>query len=308
MRDRPKVSVNIITFNHAEYIAKALDSVLTQRASFDYEIVVGDDCSSDGTREIIEEFHRAWPGKIRPLLRQKNVGMMRNFAETMEQCTGEYIAILEGDDYWTIPIKLQSQADYLDNHPECALCHHRVEHIESPTGKTIREFPPLRYRTVQANGRDLAMYNYIQTCSVMFRRKWLPQLDAQFLELKLGDWPIFALLSQHGTIGYLDQTMAHYRVHGTNTWNKRPADYKLRAMEQMAWYLYDRLENGSKDIWQDTILALAFKDIALAAKSVSPGKFLIRVKRFISQSIKFRKPFWIFKCLWPYYKANYLNG
>lgn len=304
----PKLSVNIITFNHAEFIAKALDSVLMQRVSFDYEIIVGDDCSTDGTRDIIQAYHQRFPHKIKPVLHPTNIGMMRNFTQTLELCTGGYAAILEGDDYWTDSNKLQLQAEYLDNHPDCALCHHRVEHIASPSGRKIREFPPRRYRTVQANGRDLAMYNYIQTCSVMFRRKWLPPLDVQFHELKLGDWPIFALLSQRGTIGYLDQTMAHYRVHSSNSWNKRPADYKLRAMEQMAWYLHERVDTSSKDVWQDTILALAFKDLALAARSFSPVKFLNRLKRFINHSRQFRKPFWIFKRLWPYCKANYLNG
>jgi glycosyltransferase involved in cell wall biosynthesis len=308
MSDHPKLSVNIITFNHAEFIAKALDSVLMQRVYFDYEIVVGDDCSTDGTREIIQAYHQRAPNKIKPVFQPKNIGMMRNFTRTMEECTAEYIAIVEGDDYWTDSNKLQQQVEYLDNHPDCALCHHRVEHVLSPSGTKIREFPPPRYRTFQTDGRDLAMYNYIQTCSVMFRRKWLPPLDAQFEELKLGDWPIFALLSQRGAIGYLDQTMAHYRVHSSNSWNKRPADYKLRAMEQMAWYLHDRVDASSKDVWLDTILAVAFKDLALAARSCSPVKFLNRLKRFINQSRQFRKPFWIFNRLWPYYKANYLNG
>jgi glycosyltransferase involved in cell wall biosynthesis len=308
MPDHPKLSVNIITFNHAEFIAKALDSVLMQSTSFDYEIIVGDDCSTDGTREIIQDYHRRWPAKIKPLLHPKNIGMMRNFTQTMEECTGDYVAILEGDDYWTDSNKLQLQAEYLDNHLDRALCHHRVDHVASPSGTKIREFPPPRYRADQANGRGLAMYNYIQTCSVMFRRKWLPPLDAQFEELKLGDWPIFTLLSERGGIGYIDRTMAHYRVHSSNSWNKRPADYKLRAMEQMAWYLHDRVETSSKDFWQDTILALAFKDLALAARSFSPVKFLSRLKLFISRSRQFRKPFWIFKRLWPYYRANYLNG
>jgi hypothetical protein len=101
--------------------------------------------------------------------------------------------------------------------------------------------------------------------------------------------------------------MAHYRVHSSNSWNNRPAEYKLRAIEQMAWYLHDRMDASSKDIWQDTILALAFKDIALAIKSFSLINFVIRLKRFIAHSRNFQKPFWIFKSLWPYYKANYLN-
>jgi len=151
----------------------------------------------------------------------------------------------------------------------------------------------------------ITMFKPVLSCS---DGNGFPPLDTQFQELKLGDWPIFALLSQRGSISYLDQTMAHYRVHGSNSWNNRPADYKLRAIEQMAWYLHERMDANSKDIWQDTILALAFKDLALAVRSFSPIKFLARLKRFIGHSRQFRKPFWIFKSLWPYYKANYLNG
>jgi len=81
MPDCPKLSVAIITFNHAEFIAKALDSVLMQRASFDYEIIIGDDCSSDGTREIIQTYHHRWPAKIKPVFHEKNVGMMKNFKD-----------------------------------------------------------------------------------------------------------------------------------------------------------------------------------------------------------------------------------
>jgi glycosyltransferase involved in cell wall biosynthesis len=119
MPEHPKLSVAIITFNHAEFIAKALDSVLMQLTSFDYEIIVGDDCSTDGTREIIQTYQQRWPAKITTVFREKNVGMMRNFKETVEQCTGNYIALLEGDDYWTDLNKLQLQAEYLDGHPNC---------------------------------------------------------------------------------------------------------------------------------------------------------------------------------------------
>lgn len=234
MTNSHKLSVHMITFNHAHFIAKALDSILMQRVSFEYEIVIGDDCSTDGTTEILKDYQRRWPDRVKPVFHATNVGMVRNAMETLANCRGEYVAFLEGDDYWTDPDKLQMQVDYLEEHDGCAICHHKVDHLAWPEGRIIREFPPLKYRAFQSDGESLAKFNYIQTCSVVFRRKLLPPLDAQFQELSLGDWPLFVLLSQRGWIGYVDRTMAHYRVHANNSWNSRPADYKIRAMEKMA--------------------------------------------------------------------------
>src|SRR4026207_1049489 len=99
----PKVSVYLITFNQAQFIAKALESVLMQKTVFDYEIVVGDDCSTDGTIEILKSYQQRHPQKLKLVLHNENVGMMRNALDVLANCTGEYIACLEGDDYWTDP-------------------------------------------------------------------------------------------------------------------------------------------------------------------------------------------------------------
>lgn len=308
MASTPKLSVFVITYNQANYIGEALDSILAQRVNFDYEIIIGDDASKDGTQEIIKDYQCRWPDKVKPVFREQNVGMMSNAIDTWERCRGEYIACLEGDDYWTATDKLQSQVDYLDKNRGAALCHHRVSYISWPGGKVFAEYPPRRYRVERPDPNLLARFNYIQTCSLVFRRMWMPQFDAQFQQLKLGDWPLCVLLSQRGWIGYIDRDMAYYRVHTQNSWNNRPADYKVRAMEQMAWYLLERVEAKAKDSWRDTILALAFKDLAIALKSLSLGKASVKFGHFVNQSLRFRKPFWVFNRLWPYYKANHLNG
>lgn len=302
-----KLSIATISFNQAEFVGKALDSVLMQKTSFEYEIIIGDDCSTDGTTEIIREYSRRWPEKIKPVFREKNIGMQKNGIQTLGRCRGEYLAFLEGDDYWTDPNKIQTQVNYLDSHPDCALVHHKVEHIAWPSAKAIGEYPPPRYRVERPDPRILAMFNFIQTCSMMTRRKWLPTFDDQFQELKLGDWPLCVLLSERGWLGYIDQTMAHYRVHANNSWNNRPAEYKIRAMEKMAYYLLERVRDNSKDVWKDTLLALAVKDLGLAITSLSPRAIVDRLMVFIDRSAKFRKPFWLFNRLWPYYRANYLG-
>jgi hypothetical protein len=170
----------------------------------------------------------------------------------------------------------------------------------------LGEFPVARFRTERPDPRLLAMINYIQTCSVMFRRSALPQLGDQYSALKIGDWPLFVLLTQNGWVGYIDRAMACYRIHANNSWNSRPAEYKLRAMEAMAWYLLQRVNKDSQKDWQDTILALAFKDAALAAKSFALSKFVAKVDHFISLCARFKRPLWLFDSMWPYYRAHYL--
>ena len=114
-----KVSVGVITYNQQKTIRQTLDSVLAQKSDFDLEIVIGEDCSTDSTRAICEEYtiHHT-PYTIRLLPSQKNLGIMANFARVMQACTGDYVAICAGDDYWCDEYKLQKQLDYFKTHPE----------------------------------------------------------------------------------------------------------------------------------------------------------------------------------------------
>lgn len=307
--ERPKVSVALITFNHSRFIAQALDGVLMQQVDFPYEIVVGDDSSTDGTTEIVLEYQRRHPERIKVLRATENLGKYTgngrlNLLRSVAACRGEYLAILEGDDYWTDPRKLAVQVGFLDQNPECALCHHKVDYVRWPGDQKLREFPPIRYRKLRLDPRELALLNCIQTCSVLIRRAWMPQFDEGLVGLRLADWPLFVMLSQRGWIGYLDRKMACYRMHSGNVWNNRPAEFKLQALGKMAEYLLMRVNEESKDLWRDTILAVAFKEAALAARSLSPGDFWRKLSRFVRRCTEFKKPFWIFNRLWVYYRAH----
>ena len=114
----PMVSVALVTYKHEAYIREALDSILMQRVNFSYEIVAGDDCSPDGTQDILREYADRHPGRFVLLLREKNLGATANSYDIKCHCTGRYIAQLEGDDFWTDPDKLQKQVDFLEAHPE----------------------------------------------------------------------------------------------------------------------------------------------------------------------------------------------
>ena len=172
----PKLSVSIVTYDQEAFIGQALDSVLMQRTDFDFEIVIGEDCSTDRTREIVEQYARLYPDRIRALLHPYNLGPSHirgknNFVATFEACRGKYVALLEGDDYWTDLCKLQKQVDFLDNHPDFSTCFHWADWLDEESCRIKpgwRLGPPLikPYYTLD----DLLEHgNFIQTASVMFR-------------------------------------------------------------------------------------------------------------------------------------------
>lgn len=122
---KPKVSVCVITYNHASYIAECLQSLVDQKVNFDFEIIVGEDCSTDGTRVIVETFAQKYPNLIRPILHERNVGGVANYLRVHAEAAGEYVAHVDGDDY-ALPGKLQAQADFLEANPDCQIVWHRM--------------------------------------------------------------------------------------------------------------------------------------------------------------------------------------
>ena len=124
------VSVTMICYNHERYIRQAIESVLMQKVDFNYEIVIGDDCSLDKTQEIIREYQEKYPRIIKAILRNKNLGAAENSYDVKMHCYGEFMAALEGDDYWTDEKKLQTQVDFLRTHPDIFSVAHRVERVD----------------------------------------------------------------------------------------------------------------------------------------------------------------------------------
>ena len=120
---QPLVSISMITYNHAPFIAQAIEGVLQQKTTFPFELVIGEDCSTDNTREIVSEYHKKHPDIFRVIASDKNIGATRNSLRTLKACQGKYIAYCEGDDYWHHPYKLQKQVDYLESHQECGLVY-----------------------------------------------------------------------------------------------------------------------------------------------------------------------------------------
>ena len=130
---KPKVSVCVVTYNQEKYIKQCLQSLVDQETVFNFEIIVGDDCSTDGTREIIKEFSEQYPSVVKLILHEKNIGPQMNYFAVHNQAVGEFIAHMDGDDY-ALPGKLQEQASYLDKYPECNIVWHRMLIKNESTG------------------------------------------------------------------------------------------------------------------------------------------------------------------------------
>lgn len=213
------VSVCMITYNHEAFIKEAIEGVLMQQTSFPIELVIGEDCSTDRTREICIEYQQKYPDKIRLLLNEKNLGMMPNFIQTLNACTGKYIALCEGDDYWTDPLKLQKQVDFLEENEAYAICFHDVEVVfENKVPEKGKGFEYEGNKDEFTFDDLLFTGNLMHTPSVVFRRqeKTFPEIDAV-----TGDYFLHLYNAYYGKIKRLREKMACYRVHDNGVFSNR---------------------------------------------------------------------------------------
>ena len=206
-QNAPLISVCMITYNHADYIAMALDSILMQNGEFKLEIIVGEDCSSDNTRDILLAYREKFPDTIQLLLHEKNIGMNLNFAQTLEVCQGEYIAILEGDDYWTDPFKLQKQLDFLESNSGFSLCATRYHELRR--GKQIESSA-----VGTVSFENAIIFNPFGTLTTLFRASSLNNDVYRLLnEVAFPDWPLWLSLLRSGAGYILNDITAVYRQH-----------------------------------------------------------------------------------------------
>ena len=189
-----------------------------QETSFPFEIVIGDDFSTDNTRVLLKGYLERFQDKIRLLFPEKNLGVIPNFAATIAACKGKYIALCEGDDYWTDPLKLQKQVDFLESHPGCMICFHQTlaKYEDEEKEQELRA----KFKGNQTFKKE-ALYTdcIMQTCSVMFRNIHLDTYYKEASRLRIGDWPLFTYLAQFGDAGFIDETMSIYRIHQQGLWN-----------------------------------------------------------------------------------------
>jgi glycosyltransferase involved in cell wall biosynthesis len=207
----------MITYNHGPFIAQAIESVLRQKGDFETELVIGEDCSTDNTRAVIEDYQQRYPGKIRLITSPNNVGPQPNFIRAYEACRGEYVAMLEADDYWVDDEKLQLQVALLDQHPDLVMCFAGCAVVDA-AGRIEQENyvpEPFRRRLVQ---RDIVRDYCPPTLTTLFRNRVIPAFPASFATVSNGDHFLYSMLTAKGDAAYLPRIVAHYRQHRGGLW------------------------------------------------------------------------------------------
>lgn len=226
------LSVLCITYNHAAFLAQAIDSFLNQVTTFHFEIVIGEDFSSDSSRSIAEEYAARSPGRVRLLTSESNLGMHRNFRRTYEACRGRYIAICEGDDYWTDTHKLQAQVDFLESNPEYVLAYHDAFCFNS-SGVVKASQLGARFQR-DATQNELCAGRPISTLTCCFR-KVLGDLPLELDQAPVLDLCIWSLLGVHGKGKYLGNIApAAYRMHEGGAFS--PLDQQSRNLQTAQSY------------------------------------------------------------------------
>jgi glycosyltransferase involved in cell wall biosynthesis len=248
----PLVSVDMITYNHAPYIAKAIEGVLEQKANFPFELVIGEDCSTDGTREIVFEYQRKHPGLIRVVASEHNLGATANARQTAQACRGKYLAFCEGDDFWHHPGKLQKQVDYLEGHSQCGLVYSSYDVYHPRLNKTIRDF--IQYKgwempqspTLTDFIEEKSVLGWgIATCTVMLRRGLYDEVKTAdpYLHLsghfRMGDTQLWAELSVKTQLHYIPESLATHVISEESATRSKDVKKQLQfSVSQAEMMLY----------------------------------------------------------------------
>ena len=246
----PLLSVCLITYNHAKYIKEAIDGVLMQKVNFSWELIIADDFSTDGTREIILEYKKKYPDFIKLILQEKNVGPTQNWIDLITSPTSKYIAYFEGDDYWTDPHKLQKQVDFLERNPDFAICFHNMQIIyeDNPHLNRISNINQQEITTIV----NLACGNYIHTASCIFRKNF-PEIPDWFYRCPIGDYPLHLLNAQWGKIKFIDEVMGVYRVHKGGIWENKSLSYRLEKWVDMLDIIRNKFNNDINKILNNNL-------------------------------------------------------
>lgn len=207
------VSVFLLTYNQEAFIEQTLKSILKQQTNFKFQIVIGEDCSTDATRAICETYATNFPEKIKllPAL-EKNIGLIANYMRTIKACDGTYIAICDGDDYWIDENKLQKQVDFLEANSNYSLVFTKVQKLYPDGSLKVATNTQVKQ---DAEFNDLVFGNFIPSVTAMFKNKQdESQVPSWIKNFPYGDWPTYLwTLKDGGEIHYIDEVTAVYRTH-----------------------------------------------------------------------------------------------
>lgn len=284
------LSIAVVTYNQEKYISKTLDSILNQKHEYSYEIIIGEDCSTDGTRAVIEEYVLKYPNIIRPLYNDSNMGIIGNYFNVIRHCHGKYIMECAGDDFW-LPGKVLTQINYMEENKDVDLCYGNVIQYLNDSGE---------YRVVKNKGyeifRDLLRLNTIPAVTVCFKRdkivEYIKQVSPEQKDWKMEDYPLWLWISLNGKISYLSKDIAVYRVFNDSLSHFVDVNkYYLFIKNQFNVKNYFRKLNGIPEEPVDDneiLFNVCFQQIRNGDKHYLVNKTIFRYgKQIIHKTLKF---------------------
>lgn len=218
------VSIHCATYNHEKYIVDAIEGFLMQKTNFKFEILIHDDASTDRTADIIRDYEKEYPDLIKPIYQSINqYSQGKSISKlNLKRAQGKYVAICEGDDYWTDPYKLQKQVDYMETHPECSLNVHGAYVVNASDKHIISKNRAHQgnknFHTEEVIERGGALF---VTNSMLYPLKYINNRPEFFNKAPVGDYPLTIYLSLIGTVYYMDEYMSAYRTGASNSWTQR---------------------------------------------------------------------------------------
>ena len=312
---QPTVSVVMITYNQENCIAEAIKGVVKQKFDGTVELLILDDCSTDGTGEVCREWQARYPDVIRYVRNENNLGFQRNYMKAFGYCRGRYVALCDADDYWFYSRKLAVMVGYMDANPDCAITFHRVVNYYTATGEKSLSNGGTKADTTIA---DLCRSNYITNLSVMYRRELvdLARLPGWIAECRLPDYVMHMLYARHGRIHYFSRPMGVYRKAAGCAWSDSERFAQLNMSLAVREHLIDEFSDepdarmgllesvaaivnamhgcAADDVQRDFARQKALQygiDISTAAAQSVPRKRLLsRVRGIVSRIVPLPRP------------------
>lgn len=287
------VSVDMITYGHENHIRQAIEGVLMQETNFEFDLIIADDCSPDNTREIVEGLKKNHPkgNKIKYFRHTENLGMQANSSFAAEQCTGKYTAVCEGDDYWTDPLKLQKQVDFLEANPDFGLCHTGYYRYIQNTNRQV--YQNLKFSIKDVFEGLLKGQYPIATLTAIFHTKiwqeYVKEINPVSRNWLMGDLPFWIYLSRSYKVYYLDEVTAAYRVLEESASNTRNIDKMIQFDKSVMDVKLFFLKKYSDDFLKINKIKSEVEAIYIYRKIIAFAKCKGNLRDFFSLILQFHK-------------------
>lgn len=258
---KPMVSVAMVAYNQSHLIKRAIKGVMRQKAPFDIELIIVDDCSVDATYEVALKMQRQYPGQIKLYRNHTNIGLQKNYLEAFSHCQGKYLALCDADDYWCDHSKLRCQIEYMESNPGCAITFHKVINHYAKAGTKSLSNPK---QQIDSSINELSRCNFITNCSVVYRRELvdLSKLPLWITDNVWPDYPLHMLYASKGSIHFMARPMSVYRKGDGGAWTAAEEYERLKKALDVRMHLLSEFSSlpdatdGLKFAIQNILIAI----------------------------------------------------